>query len=108
MIRMMIMREKLNLSCFPISKDCLPLPLILACHRYSLQLSTHQRDVEKILFEECTKLHASKSLGFSSVKKRKFPVVSSSIDPDFSLPLSLFNHESKISKVLENCLHSNL
>jgi len=106
MIRMMIMREKLNLSCFRISKDCLPLPLILASHRYSLQLSTHQQDVEKILFEEWKKIHLSKSLGFSSVKKNEFPAVSSSIDPNSSL--SLFDHESKISQVSEYCLHSNL
>ena len=97
MVRIMITKEKLNLSCFRITKNCLPLPLILASHRFSLQLSTHQQDVEAIIWEEWTKLHLSDSPNFSSLTKTKFSLQSSTIGPSFLSPLTSVDQEKKSS-----------
>ena len=59
MVRMKLNNEGVNLKVYPIRTvriddelDCLPLPLIELSHRYSLSLSTHQREVETVV-EEC-------------------------------------------------------
>ena len=59
MVRMKMNSEGVNLMDYQIKttkihdgSDCLPLPLIELSHRYSISLSTHQREVETVV-EEC-------------------------------------------------------
>ena len=59
MVRMKMTNEGVNLMDYPIKTfrieedcDCLPFPLIELSHRYSISLSTHQREVETVV-EEC-------------------------------------------------------
>ena len=59
MVRMKMNNEGVNLMDYLIKTvrldkdcDCLPLPLIELSHRYSISLSTHQREVETVV-EEC-------------------------------------------------------
>jgi hypothetical protein len=59
MVRMKMNNEGVNLKDCPMKtvridedSDCLPLSLIELSHRYSLSLSTHQREVETVV-EEC-------------------------------------------------------
>ena len=59
MIRMKMNNKGVNLLDYLIKTvrldkdcDCLPLPLIELSHRYSISLSTHQREVETVV-EEC-------------------------------------------------------
>ena len=59
MVRMKTNSEGVNLKDYPIKTvrideelECLPLPLIELSHRYSISLSTHQREVEAVV-EEC-------------------------------------------------------